>query len=167
MGRGPRRGLLSSEIDIRRTETKHVTRDWRNYTVQIRTQLKVWASWVLRHPSRSSRPPRYLQVPQEDAKNGRWGATPYTWRTIVVQTWHCLFYASSQCPIGDHHIHKEDLRKVWKECQEESLWYRGGTKSIATSDYLYYRSLVDDCFLWSFPRSTAHFFCMVAGIIVG
>ncbi|KAF7661412.1 hypothetical protein LDENG_00262070 [Lucifuga dentata] len=29
-----------------------------------------------------------------------------------------------KCPLGDHHIHREDLRKVWKECQEESFWYR-------------------------------------------
>lgn len=33
----------------------------------------------------------------------------------------CVF----QCPKGDHHIHKDELRKVWKECQEESFWYRG------------------------------------------
>ncbi|XP_068176051.1 OCIA domain-containing protein 2 [Antennarius striatus] len=28
------------------------------------------------------------------------------------------------CPIGDHHIHQNDFRMVWKECQEESFWYR-------------------------------------------
>lgn len=27
--------------------------------------------------------------------------------------------------MGDHHIHREDVRKIWKECQEESFWYRG------------------------------------------
>lgn len=30
-----------------------------------------------------------------------------------------------QCPVGDRHVHKDDLRKVWKECQEEGFWYRG------------------------------------------
>ncbi|MED6269176.1 hypothetical protein CHARACLAT_030460 [Characodon lateralis] len=25
---------------------------------------------------------------------------------------------------GDSHVHREDVRKVWKECQEESFWYR-------------------------------------------
>ncbi|XP_066533841.1 OCIA domain-containing protein 2 [Hoplias malabaricus] len=28
------------------------------------------------------------------------------------------------CPISDKHIHREDVKKVWKECQEESFWYR-------------------------------------------
>lgn len=27
--------------------------------------------------------------------------------------------------MGDRHVHRDDLRKVWKECQEESFWYRG------------------------------------------
>ncbi|KAK7919309.1 hypothetical protein WMY93_010593 [Mugilogobius chulae] len=27
-------------------------------------------------------------------------------------------------PISDHHVHREDVRKVWKECQDESFWYR-------------------------------------------
>ncbi|RVE73841.1 hypothetical protein OJAV_G00035240 [Oryzias javanicus] len=29
-----------------------------------------------------------------------------------------------KCPLSDPHIHREDVRKVWKECQEESFWYR-------------------------------------------
>ncbi|XP_070765682.1 OCIA domain-containing protein 2 [Enoplosus armatus] len=29
-----------------------------------------------------------------------------------------------KCPMGDRHIHRGDVRKVWKECQEESFWYR-------------------------------------------
>ncbi|KAF3835136.1 hypothetical protein F7725_027694 [Dissostichus mawsoni] len=29
-----------------------------------------------------------------------------------------------KCPLSDHHVHREDVRKVWKECQEESFWYR-------------------------------------------
>uniref|UniRef100_A0A3B4VM19 OCIA domain containing 2 n=1 Tax=Seriola dumerili TaxID=41447 RepID=A0A3B4VM19_SERDU len=31
---------------------------------------------------------------------------------------------SLQCPVSDHHVHREDVRKIWKECQEESFWYR-------------------------------------------
>lgn len=34
--------------------------------------------------------------------------------------------------IGEHHIHREDLRKVWKECQEESLWYRALPLSLGS-----------------------------------
>lgn len=29
-----------------------------------------------------------------------------------------------KCPLSDHHVHRDDVRKVWKECQEESFWYR-------------------------------------------
>ncbi|XP_069006053.1 OCIA domain-containing protein 2 [Embiotoca jacksoni] len=29
-----------------------------------------------------------------------------------------------KCPLTGPHIHREDVRKVWKECQEESFWYR-------------------------------------------
>ncbi|XP_033936864.1 OCIA domain-containing protein 2 [Pseudochaenichthys georgianus] len=29
-----------------------------------------------------------------------------------------------KCPLSDHYVHREDVRKVWKECQEESFWYR-------------------------------------------
>ncbi|XP_022607221.1 OCIA domain-containing protein 2 [Seriola dumerili] len=29
-----------------------------------------------------------------------------------------------KCPVSDHHVHREDVRKIWKECQEESFWYR-------------------------------------------
>ncbi|XP_061593955.1 OCIA domain-containing protein 2 [Cololabis saira] len=29
-----------------------------------------------------------------------------------------------KCPVSDSHIHKEDVKKIWKECQEESFWYR-------------------------------------------
>uniref|UniRef100_A0AAV2KXQ2 OCIA domain-containing protein n=1 Tax=Knipowitschia caucasica TaxID=637954 RepID=A0AAV2KXQ2_KNICA len=31
---------------------------------------------------------------------------------------------SFKCPLSDHHVHREDVRKVWKDCQEESFWYR-------------------------------------------
>ncbi|XP_072552357.1 OCIA domain-containing protein 2 [Salminus brasiliensis] len=28
------------------------------------------------------------------------------------------------CPVADKHIHREEVRQIWKECQEESFWYR-------------------------------------------
>uniref|UniRef100_A0AAQ5X7U6 OCIA domain-containing protein n=1 Tax=Amphiprion ocellaris TaxID=80972 RepID=A0AAQ5X7U6_AMPOC len=34
-------------------------------------------------------------------------------------------HTAEKCSFDDRHIHREDLRKVWKECQEESFWYRG------------------------------------------
>lgn len=39
---------------------------------------------------------------------------------------------SSWCPLGDHHVHREDVRKVWKECQEESFWYRALPISVGS-----------------------------------
>ncbi|XP_072244834.1 OCIA domain-containing protein 2 [Leuresthes tenuis] len=32
--------------------------------------------------------------------------------------------AGWKCPLSDAHVHREDVRRVWKECQEESFWYR-------------------------------------------
>ncbi|XP_026200572.1 OCIA domain-containing protein 2 [Anabas testudineus] len=29
-----------------------------------------------------------------------------------------------KCPLSDPHVHRDEVRKVWKECQEESFWYR-------------------------------------------
>lgn len=46
-------------------------------------------------------------------------ASPY--RCLCAGTVTCV----PQCPVADHHIHREDVRKVWKECQEQSFWYRG------------------------------------------
>ncbi|XP_056270947.1 OCIA domain-containing protein 2 [Pseudoliparis swirei] len=40
--------------------------------------------------------------------------------------------AGRKCPIGDHHVHREDLRKVWKECHEESFWYRALPLSLGS-----------------------------------
>ncbi|KAL7888019.1 hypothetical protein AOLI_G00029930 [Acnodon oligacanthus] len=36
------------------------------------------------------------------------------------------------CPIGDKHIHREDVRRAWKECQEESFWYRALPLSLGS-----------------------------------
>ncbi|XP_069378505.1 OCIA domain-containing protein 2 [Paralichthys olivaceus] len=37
-----------------------------------------------------------------------------------------------KCPLSDRHIHGEDVRKVWKECQEESFWYRALPLSLGS-----------------------------------
>ncbi|XP_058493541.1 OCIA domain-containing protein 2 [Solea solea] len=37
-----------------------------------------------------------------------------------------------KCPSKDGHIHREDVRKVWKECQEESFWYRALPLSLGS-----------------------------------
>uniref|UniRef100_H3C348 OCIA domain containing 2 n=1 Tax=Tetraodon nigroviridis TaxID=99883 RepID=H3C348_TETNG len=37
-----------------------------------------------------------------------------------------------KCPLGDRHVHRDDLRKVWKECQEESFWYRALPLSLTS-----------------------------------
>ncbi|XP_029987227.1 OCIA domain-containing protein 2 [Sphaeramia orbicularis] len=54
-----------------------------------------------------------------------------TEQTIVVKTEAAATGPGSaevkgkwKCPVSDRHIHREDVKKVWKECQEESFWYR-------------------------------------------
>uniref|UniRef100_A0AAX7TNZ1 OCIA domain-containing protein n=1 Tax=Astatotilapia calliptera TaxID=8154 RepID=A0AAX7TNZ1_ASTCA len=37
-----------------------------------------------------------------------------------------------KCPLSDAHVHREDVRKVWKECQEESFWYRALPLSVGS-----------------------------------
>uniref|UniRef100_A0A3Q2CFE3 OCIA domain containing 2 n=2 Tax=Cyprinodon variegatus TaxID=28743 RepID=A0A3Q2CFE3_CYPVA len=37
-----------------------------------------------------------------------------------------------KCPLSDAHVHREDVRKVWKECQEESFWYRALPLSLGS-----------------------------------
>lgn len=37
-----------------------------------------------------------------------------------------------KCPLGDKHIHREDVKKVWKECQDESFWYRAVPLSVGS-----------------------------------
>lgn len=43
-----------------------------------------------------------------------------------------------QGAMGDH-VHREDLRKVWKECQEESFWYRGESFPALLLTHLLFR----------------------------
>ncbi|KAM4549153.1 OCIA domain-containing protein 2 isoform 2-T2 [Odontesthes bonariensis] len=40
--------------------------------------------------------------------------------------------AGRKCPLGDAHVHREDVRRVWKECQEESFWYRALPLSVGS-----------------------------------
>ncbi|XP_070688527.1 OCIA domain-containing protein 2 [Pempheris klunzingeri] len=37
-----------------------------------------------------------------------------------------------KCPMGDRHIHRDDMRRVWKECQDESFWYRALPLSLGS-----------------------------------
>ncbi|KAI3368994.1 hypothetical protein L3Q82_025963, partial [Scortum barcoo] len=37
-----------------------------------------------------------------------------------------------RCHMDDRHIHRDDLRKIWKECHEESLWYRALPLSLGS-----------------------------------
>lgn len=39
---------------------------------------------------------------------------------------------SFKCPLGEHHVHREDVRKAFKECQEESFWYRALPISVGS-----------------------------------
>ncbi|XP_030583837.1 OCIA domain-containing protein 2 isoform X2 [Archocentrus centrarchus] len=46
-----------------------------------------------------------------------------------------------KCPLSDAHVHSEDVRKIWKECHEESFWYRALPLSLGsmavTSGFIY------------------------------
>ncbi|KAJ8397498.1 hypothetical protein AAFF_G00437740 [Aldrovandia affinis] len=33
--------------------------------------------------------------------------------------------AERKCPLGDEHVHREDVKRIFRECQQESFWYRG------------------------------------------
>uniref|UniRef100_A0A3Q2Z0R8 OCIA domain containing 2 n=1 Tax=Hippocampus comes TaxID=109280 RepID=A0A3Q2Z0R8_HIPCM len=37
-----------------------------------------------------------------------------------------------KCPTSQGHIPSEDVRKVWKECQQESFWYRALPLSVGS-----------------------------------
>uniref|UniRef100_A0A3Q4AU62 OCIA domain-containing protein n=1 Tax=Mola mola TaxID=94237 RepID=A0A3Q4AU62_MOLML len=39
---------------------------------------------------------------------------------------------TEECPMGDRHVHRDDLKKVWKECQDESFWYRALPLSLGS-----------------------------------
>ncbi|XP_067370567.1 LOW QUALITY PROTEIN: OCIA domain-containing protein 2 [Channa argus] len=49
-----------------------------------------------------------------------------------------------KCPLSDPHLHRDDLREVWKECQEEGFWYRAlplSLGSIAVTSGLIYTGI--------------------------
>ncbi|XP_076014888.1 OCIA domain-containing protein 2 isoform X2 [Genypterus blacodes] len=49
-----------------------------------------------------------------------------------------------KCPLGDQHIHREDMRKIWRECSEESFWYRAlplSLGSMAVTGGLIYKGI--------------------------
>ncbi|XP_028299994.1 OCIA domain-containing protein 2 [Gouania willdenowi] len=37
-----------------------------------------------------------------------------------------------KCPVSDVHVHRDDVFKVWKECREESFWYRALPLSVGS-----------------------------------
>lgn len=37
-----------------------------------------------------------------------------------------------KCGMGDRHIHRDDVRQIWRECQSESFWYRALPLSAAS-----------------------------------
>ncbi|XP_029285700.1 OCIA domain-containing protein 2 [Cottoperca gobio] len=57
-------------------------------------------------------------------KTGEAAAPADTAAAAVKEKW--------KCPMGDHHVHRDDVRKVWKECQEESFWYRALPFSVGS-----------------------------------
>ncbi|XP_074524973.1 OCIA domain-containing protein 2 [Halichoeres trimaculatus] len=68
-----------------------------------------------------------------------------------------------KCPTGDRHVHRDDLRKAWKECQEESFWYRAlplSVGSMAVTGGLIYKGV------WKSSKSLGPFPKLaVAGIL--
>nr|XP_020458989.1 OCIA domain-containing protein 2 isoform X2 [Monopterus albus] len=49
-----------------------------------------------------------------------------------------------KCPLSDPNIQRDDVRKVWKECQEESFWYRAlplSLGSMAVTGGLIYKGI--------------------------
>ncbi|KAJ8397503.1 hypothetical protein AAFF_G00437790 [Aldrovandia affinis] len=40
--------------------------------------------------------------------------------------------AERKCPLGDKHVHREDVKRIFRECQEESFWYRALPLSIGS-----------------------------------
>uniref|UniRef100_A0A8K9UPN2 OCIA domain containing 2 n=1 Tax=Oncorhynchus mykiss TaxID=8022 RepID=A0A8K9UPN2_ONCMY len=48
-----------------------------------------------------------------------------------------------KCQHGDRHIHRDDVRQIWKDCKEESFWYRAlplSLGSMAVSGGLIYKA---------------------------
>ncbi|XP_041912889.1 OCIA domain-containing protein 2 [Alosa sapidissima] len=49
-----------------------------------------------------------------------------------------------KCGMGDRHIHRDDVRQIWRECQSESFWYRAlplSVTSMAVTGALIYQGI--------------------------
>ncbi|KAG7488849.1 hypothetical protein MATL_G00038770 [Megalops atlanticus] len=49
------------------------------------------------------------------------------------------------CPLGDRHVHRDEVRQIIRECQEESFWYRAlplSLGSIAITGALLYNGVL-------------------------
>ncbi|KAM4629805.1 OCIA domain-containing protein 2 [Polymixia lowei] len=60
-----------------------------------------------------------------------------TEQTVVVKTQGAAGGSATteeqrKCPLGDHRIQQHDIRQIWKECQEESFWYRALPLSLGS-----------------------------------
>ncbi|KAM9385539.1 OCIA domain-containing protein 2 [Pholidichthys leucotaenia] len=58
--------------------------------------------------------------------------TVKTEETAVAPPGSAAAKGAWKCPLSDAHVHREDVRKVWKECQEESFWYRALPLSLGS-----------------------------------
>ncbi|XP_038857879.1 OCIA domain-containing protein 2 isoform X1 [Salvelinus namaycush] len=59
-----------------------------------------------------------------------------------------------KCQHGDRHIHRDDVRQIWKECKEESFWYRAlplSLGSMAVTGGLIYKGV------WSASKTLGPF----------
>ncbi|XP_016311764.1 OCIA domain-containing protein 2-like [Sinocyclocheilus anshuiensis] len=69
-----------------------------------------------------------------------------------------------QCPIADPHFPREDIKKIWKECQYESFWYRAlplSAGSMAVSGGLIYSGV------WKQSKRFGYFPKLLLAGIVG
>ncbi|KAI1886609.1 hypothetical protein AGOR_G00197570 [Albula goreensis] len=64
--------------------------------------------------------------------------------------------ADRKCPLGDTHIHRDQVRAIFRECQEESFWYRALPLSLGglavTGALLYNGVLVPSKRFGPFPK---------------
>uniref|UniRef100_A0A8C8FLC4 OCIA domain-containing protein n=1 Tax=Oncorhynchus tshawytscha TaxID=74940 RepID=A0A8C8FLC4_ONCTS len=81
-----------------------------------------------------------------------------------------LFYTGwgketcSKCQHGDRHIHRDDVRQIWKDCKEESFWYRAlplSLGSMAVTGGLIYKGV------WSASKRLGPFPKLAAAGVLG
>ncbi|XP_076873179.1 OCIA domain-containing protein 2 [Brachyhypopomus gauderio] len=69
------------------------------------------------------------------------GEAPETSGGARAETTSCR---SEKCVIGDRHFPREEMRAIWRECKEESFWYRAlplSLGSMALTGGLIYRGV--------------------------